>query len=55
MMDFIIHLDNHPEWAEEVEKLMEPVGCPAFKIPLISQFLAEKGVKPNEGVAFGYF
>lgn len=41
----------HPKWAEELNTVLEPIGCPAQKIPLIEEFLRQKGVMCEEGTA----
>lgn len=48
MMCLVVHLASHPEWVEELDNLMEPVGCPAQKVPLIEKFLSQKGVRDEK-------
>lgn len=45
MMSLSMNLVFHPEWLEQLERLMIPVGCPAQKVPLIEKFLADKGAE----------
>ena len=51
MFYLCLYLIAHSEWAAEVDCMLKPVACPAQRIPMIEQYLAEKGIKPNEGVA----
>lgn len=48
MICLVAHLASHPEWIEELDSLMEPVGCPAQKVPLIEEFLSQKGVRDEK-------
>lgn len=40
----VSQLIRHPEWAEEVEILLEHGGCSAITIPLVEEFLKNRGV-----------
>ena len=51
MMCLALHLAYHADWAAELDILMEPLGCPAQKVPVVLEFLRKKGVEPNEGMA----
>ena len=52
MMHITLCLLAYPDWAAELDAILQPTGCPSQKIPLIEMFLLEKGVVLNEGITF---